>query len=278
MGASGYVSQRLPASEDPDSFLRSHASEEFLECVRKAQTFPAYLLDRAQKRDELRTPGGRGDFVEHIAPLLRKVENEVERWGHLVFVAEKLAVPVRGLEQQLFPQADSHPRPAGKRQGKPLPVRMATKQFPEEYDLVCLLYHRPNLLTQVDSHMTSDDFMDAELGSLYTLFLQLALHGGQKHWFHKLNGKATDRQIELLSRMAMEPPPPVAGGDVQAMRDYFERMHQRRRGFWLGQVAQQLRNEHDETGQRRLLEATNQLAKKRQPSALSGYGSLDGLN
>ena len=258
----------LPQLEDPDSFLRSHTSEQFLGCVRSAQTFPAFLLGRAQKNLELQTPAGRADFVERMAPLLRKVDNEVERWGHLVFMAEKLAVPPRSLERQLFPQSGSHRTPARKRQGEPLPARMETKRFPEEYDLVHLLYHRPELLTKVDSQTTSADFMDADLGGLYSLLLQLAPHDGEEHWFHRLNGKATDRQVELMSRMAMEPPPPASGGDVQAMKDYFERMRQRRRGFRLGQVARQLKNEHDESEQRRLLEATDQLAKKRQPATL----------
>ena len=266
----------LPASEDPDSFLRSHTSEEFLGCVRNAQTFPSFLLGRARKNLELQTPSGRGDFVERIAPLLRKVDNEVERWGHLVVMAEKLGVPLRSLERQLFPQSDGHRRQVRKRQGELLPTRGATRQFPEEYDLVCLLYHRPELLTKVDSQTTSADFMDADLGGLYSLLLQLAPDDGEDHWFHRLNGKATARQVEVLSRMAMEPPPPASGGDVQAMKDYFERMRQRRRGFRLGQFARQLRNEHDESEQRRLLEATDQLAKKRQPAALSGYGPLGG--
>ena len=268
----------LAASEDPDSFLRSHTGEEFLRCVRNSQSFPAYLIDRANEALELRTPGGRGDFVERIAPLLRKVDNEVERWGHLAFFAEKLAVPLRNLERQIFPQAGGRRRQAAKGQGERLPTREATKQFPEEYDLVRLLYHRPELLTKVDSQTTSADFMDAELGGLYALFLQLAPDGGSEHWFHRLNGKATDRQVELMLRMAMEPPPPAAAGDVQAMKDYYGRMRQRRRGFWLGQVAQQLRDEHDESERRRLLAATDQLAKKRLPSALSDHGAPGGTN
>ena len=68
----------------------------------------------------------------------------------------------------------------------------------------------------------------------------------------------------------MEAPPPSSGEDVQAINDYLERMRQRRRGFRLGQVAQQLRNEHDESEQRRLLEATDRLVKNRQPAALTG--------
>ena len=268
----------LPALEDPDSFLRSHTSEEFLKCVRGAQTFPAFLVGRAQKNLELQTPGGRGDFVERIAPLLRKVDNEVERWGHVVFMADQLAVPPESLKRQLFPHADSRRRPARKRLDEPLPARVEIRRFPEEYDLVRLVYHRPELLTKVDSQTTPADFMDTELGGLYSLLLQLAPHGVDEHWFHRLNGQATDRQIELLSRMAMEPPPPASGEDVQGMKDYFERMRQRRRKFELGQVAQRLRIEHDETEQRRLLEATDQLAKKRQPAALLEYGSLGGSN
>ena len=258
----------LPASQDPDSFLRSHTREEFLACVNSAQTFPAFLLDRAHRHLELQTPGGRGDFVKRIAPLLLKVDNEVERWGYMVFVAGKLAVPLRSLERQLFPQPAGQRRPAGKRQGEPLPARAASRQFPEEYDLVRLLYHRPELLPKVDPQTASADFMDPELGSLYSLFLQHSPDRVEEHWFHRVNARATDTQVELLSRMATEPPPPASDGDFQAMTDYFERMRQRRRGFRLGQVTRQLRDEHDESEQRRLLEATDRLVKHRQPAAL----------
>ena len=270
----------LPAPEDPDSFLSSHTSDEFLGCVRGAQTFPAFLVGRAQKNLELQTPAGRGDFVDRIAPLLRKVDNKVERWGHVVFMADKLAVPPESLERQLFPHAGGHGRPARRRQAEPLPLpaRMGNRQFPEEHDLVCLLYHRPELLTKVDPQQTVAEFMDADLGGLYSLLLQLAPNGVDEHWFHRLNGKATDRQVELLSRMAMEPLPPASEGDVLAMKDYFERMRQRRREFALGQVAQKLRIEQDESEQRRLLEATNQLAKKRQPAALLSHGLSGGAN
>ena len=240
---------------------------------------PAFLLGRAQKNLELQTAGGRGDFVERIAPLLRKVTNEVERWGHLVFMAEKLAVPLRSLERQLFPQTDSHRGPARKRQAETLPARPGTKRYPRRIRSGVFVVPPTRI---VDEGRFSDDllpdFMDADLGGLYSLLLQLAPHDVEEHWFHRLNGKATDEQVELLSRMAMEPLPPASVGDVQAMKDYFERMRQRRRGFRLGQVAQQLRNEHDESEQRRLLEATDQLAKKRQPAALLGSGSLGGSN
>lgn len=258
----------LPDLEDPDSFLRSHTKEEFLGCVENAPAFPAFLLGRAQKNLELQTPGGRGDFVERIAPLLRKVDNRVERWGHVVFMADKLAVPSDSLERQLFPQTDSHGRKAGKRLTEPPPVRRDTRRFPEEYDLVHLLCHRPELLTKVDSQTTSAEFMDADLGGLYSLLLQLDPNGVEGHWFHRLNAQATDRQEELLSRMAMEPLPPSSGGDVRAMKDYFERMRKRRRKIRLEQVTQQLRIEHDESELRRLLEATDQLAKDRESAAL----------
>ena len=258
----------LPASEDPDSFLRNHTGEAFLACVKNAMTFPAYLVVRAQHALDLQTPAGRGDFVERIAPLLRKVDNEVERWGHVVFLAEKLGVPPQDLRRQLFARASGHRNPAPHRQSDRLPPRLVTKRFPEEYDLVHLLYHRPELLSKVGSQIAPADFMDADLGSVYALLLKFAPCSDDEHWSQRLQGKATDKQFEFLSQMAVTTFPPVSAGDTQAMNDYLERMRQRRYELQLGQVTQQLKSEGDESEQRRLLEATKQLARDRQPVVL----------
>ena len=254
----------LPAAEDPDSFLRNHTGEEFLACVKNAITFPAYLVARAQRAFDLQTPASRGDFVERIAPLLRKVDNEVERWGHLVFLAEKLGVPPQNLERQLFTRASRSHSPAPQRQVAPLPSRPAKKRFPpEEYDLVHLLYHRPELLSEVDSHIAPTDFMDVDLGRVYALLLQFALHGG----FQRLHDEAGDNQ-DTLAQIALQSLPPASTGYAQVMQDCLERMRQRRYELQLQQVKQRLESESNEVERQRLLEEVTLLAKERQPVVL----------
>ena len=260
----------LPASEDPDSFLQNHTGEEFLHYVKNAMTFPAYLVARAQHSSDLQTPAGRGDFVDRIAPLLRKLDNEVERWGHLEFLAEKLKVPPRNLEKQLFARS-SRPRiSARQRESERLPTRSETKRFPEEYKLVHLLYHRPELLPQVDCQIAPGDFMDADLGSIYSLFLEGLPNGGNEHFSQKLHTQASEKQVEILAQMSVESEslPPASAEDSQAAKDCLEMMRKRRRRRQLGQVTQQLKSESDESEQKRLLEETKLLAKERQPAVM----------
>ena len=258
----------LPASEDPDSFLRNHTGEEFLHCVKNAMTFPAYLVARAQHGSDLQTPAGRGDFVERIAPFLRKVDNEVERWGYLVFLAEKLGVPPQDLRRQLFSRNSGHRTLAPQPQTDPLPSRPLTKQFPEEYDLVHLLYHRPELLAKVDSHIAPTDFMDADLGSVYSLLLQFALHGEDERWSQRLHEETSNKQDVLLAQLALQALPLASSGDAQVMQDCLEKMRQRRYKLQLRQVKQRLESESDEAERQRLLEQATLLAKERQPVVL----------
>ena len=258
----------LPASEDPDSFLRNHTGEEFLHCVKNAMTFPAYLVARAQHDSALQTPADRGDFVERIAPLLRRVDSEVERWGHLVFLAERLGVPLQNLERQLFARTSGHHTPTSQRRIDPLPSRPLTKQFPEEYDLVHLLYHRPELLANVDSHIAPTDFMDADLGSVYSLLLQFAPRGEDERWSQRLHDEASDKQDVLLAQIAVQALPPAFTEAAQVVQDCLEKMRQRRYKLQLRQVKQRLESEGDEAERQRLLEQATLLAKERQPAVL----------
>ena len=258
----------LPAAEDPDSFLRNHSGEEFLACVKNATTFPDYLVTRAQRDFDLQTPAGRGDFVERIAPLLRKVDNEVERWGYLVSLAEKIRVPLQNLERQLFARASARHSPAPQRQPAPLPPHPVKKRFPpEEYDLVHLLYHRPELLSKVAPRITPTDFVNADLGSVYALLLQFAPQGEDERWSRKLHDAASDKQ-DTLAQIALQPLPPASTGYTQVMQDCLERMRQRRYELQLQHVKQRLESEGNEAERQRLLEEVTLLAKERQPAVL----------
>ena len=255
----------LPAAEDPDSFLQNRTAEEFLACVKNAVAFPDYLMARVQHDSDLHTPAGRGDFVERIAPLLRKVDNEVERWGYLVSLAEKIRVPPQNLERQLFARAPGRHAPAPPWQVASLPPRPAKKRFPpEEYDLVHLLYHRPELLSKVNSHIAPSDFTDAGLGSVYAFLSQFALRGGDKQGSQRLHDEAGDHQ-DVLAQLALQSLPPAYTGYIQVMQDCLERMRQRRYELQLQQVKQRLESESSEAERQRLLEEVTLLAKERQP-------------
>ena len=42
--------------------------------------------------------------MDRLSPLLRKIENQVERWGYVALVAERLGVPPDVLKQEIDPR------------------------------------------------------------------------------------------------------------------------------------------------------------------------------
>ena len=101
----------LPEGEDPDSFLRQHTGEELLRHVDEAVSFVDYLLTRAARFTDLRNPAGQADCVDRLAPLLRKIENQVERWRYAALVAERLGIPPDVLQQEIDPRQMPPGRP-----------------------------------------------------------------------------------------------------------------------------------------------------------------------
>src|SRR5215813_5384417 len=144
----------LPEGEDPDSFLRQHTGEEFLRYVDEAVSFVDYLLTRAARFADLRSPAGRADCVDRLSPLLRKIENQVERWGYVALVAERLDVPPEVLQRQMYPhQTPRAPAPSQaparfRRPPSPTPVS-------PEYALLQMLCHNRRLLEQVQRQVSS---------------------------------------------------------------------------------------------------------------------------
>ncbi|WP_143309881.1 DNA primase, partial [Candidatus Entotheonella palauensis] len=104
----------LPEGEDPDSFLRQHSGEAFLQRVAEAQSFLDFLLARMGRFSDLRTPTGRADCVVRVVPMLKKIESEVERWGYMIQLAEHLGMPSEVLEREMNPDSAKRFQPTSK--------------------------------------------------------------------------------------------------------------------------------------------------------------------
>jgi len=104
----------LPEGEDPDSFLRHHSGESFLQRVAEAQSFLEFLLSRMGRFSDLRTPTGRADCVARMVPMLKKIDSEVERWGYMVQLAEHLGMPPEVLDREMNPNTSRRPSLASK--------------------------------------------------------------------------------------------------------------------------------------------------------------------
>lgn len=252
----------LPEGEDPDSFLRQHTGEEFLRHVDEAVSFVDYLLTRAARFADLRSPAGRADCVDRLSPLLRKIENQVERWSYVALVAERLGVPPEVLQRQMYPpQTPREPTPyqapaRSRRPPSPTPVS-------PEYALLQILCHNVRLLEQVQRQISPEDFHDADLCAIYTVLAGRVLDDGPTVFPRMLEEATNPRQTQLLTQMAMESMLTNPADVSAALHDCITKIRQRQPKAQRQRIIEQLRTVGDGTAeQQRLLQEYNRLSKE----------------
>jgi DNA primase len=254
----------LPEGEDPDSFLRQHTGEEFLGYVDEAVGFVDYLLTRAARFADLRSPTGRADCVDRLAPLLRKIENQVERWGYMALVAERLRIPRDVLEQKIEPRQAPQGRPlyqSSARSERPLSV---TRVSPE-YTLLETIYAANDLrlLDRVQHQLTLEDFHNAHHRAIYTIFLRLASQGEVAISPHVIDEGTSPEQQELLGKMATAPVLSSQAEIAKALDDCVTKMRQRRFKEERQRILEQLKTAGDSpVEQQQLLQELDTLSKK----------------
>ncbi len=252
----------LPEGEDPDSFLRQHTGEEFFRYVDDAVSFVDYLLTRAGRFSDLRNPAGRADCVTRLVPLLRKIENQVERWSYVAIVAERLGVPLDVLKLEIEPRQTPPGRPPHQQSAGPRRPPRPTR-IPPEYVLLQTLCNDLRLLDQVQHQITPEDFDDADLRAIYTTFLRLASHGELTVFPRTMDEVTSPEQKALLSKMAMEPVLPTQAELSKALDDCLANMRRRQPKAELQRIRKQLDLVGDGTAeQQQLLQELDRLSKK----------------
>jgi DNA primase len=258
----------LPEGEDPDSFLRQHTGEELLQYVGEAVSFIDYLLTRAARFSDLRSPAGQADCVDRLVPLLRKIENQVERWRYVTIVAERLEVPPDVLKEKIephhMPRMHTQHQPLASSRRPPRPIRILP-----EYVLLQMLCNDLRLLDQVQHQVTPEDFDDADLQAIYILLLRLASKGELTVSPYIIDGVTSPEQKDLLSKMAMEPVLSDPAQVSKALRDCVTKIRQRQSKEQRKRIIEQLRKVDDTTENQLLhLQEYNRLSKE-QPSSSS---------
>jgi DNA primase len=261
----------LPAGEDPDSFLRQHDGADFLRCVDGAMTFLDYLLARAQRLYDLRTPVGQADCVARILPLLHKVESQVEQWGYVTLLAEKIGVPVDILRREMPARAV---QTAATRSALPVSLERPAASWPRlEYDLLQLVLHDVRLLEEVQRQITPEDFETPLLQSVYTLLLRLAAQGVQTFFPGILEHAENDAQRQLLARMAAESVRAEAAECRRALHDYVRGIRRRQTQAQLQGLKAQIREAErsaNTSEQQRLLQEYTALSRASRAAPQAG--------
>jgi DNA primase len=83
---------RLPADEDPDSFIRKHGSEAFMEIVERAQSVTGFQLQDILEKNRNNTPDAQAEAIRRAIPVIAAVQAVSERDVYIRNLARTLGV------------------------------------------------------------------------------------------------------------------------------------------------------------------------------------------
>jgi len=139
----------LPSEDDPDTYVRKHGREGFLEAAANARPLSAYLVGELADRNDLKSEEGRVRFLSEAKPLV----SQITAPGLGLMLRKRLAdLAGLGMDElnRLLPGAASAPRQAAPAQGRKTPVRGP------ESKMISLMLARPGLASRFDLVVPDD--------------------------------------------------------------------------------------------------------------------------
>lgn len=150
----------LPREHDPDSFVREHGAQTFLQLADRAEPLSEYLLRELGRRNNLATAEGRAKVVTDARPLLEKMTAPVLQLQLIRGIAELAEIPpddaarllgVRAgaIAAPLVRRSDARPGFRPQSRAQPVQIRGAPLRDKLERDVLRAVLAHPELAAEV---------------------------------------------------------------------------------------------------------------------------------
>ena len=165
---------RLPAGDDPDSFVKKNGGPAFEELVKNSTSFVDFIAGAYEQRGKFQTPEGQAEAIRTIVQSIAKMKDELKQHFYVKHVAEKYklyeTVLYRELERHA-PRRGSGVEMRTARAGTSRETAVAARtvgELPaaEREVLRALLEGDREVISLVFQHVTLDDFIDSRARTL----------------------------------------------------------------------------------------------------------------
>jgi len=82
----------LPDDEDPDSFVRKHGKEAFLDLIGKATSFAPFIIQKAMADKGVDSPQKKSAVLDYLVPLAQSISDSIVRQDFIKNISERLHV------------------------------------------------------------------------------------------------------------------------------------------------------------------------------------------
>lgn len=219
----------LPPGTDPDELILNNGAEAFGLLLAGAQRWIDFKIDLACKRIASKF-ASKSDIAREAMSVIAQVRDPIERDQYVNAMARRLDVRADALRQARVQSLNQQRARTGP---EAAPIRRApaiTRPVSTERDVLQIIFARPELLPQALERISSDDFEDAELRSVFERVTEHA--HDLEHGVNPLTIFADDAIGEQLARMALASPPLPYEDDerrLMLIAQRFERQRSERR-------------------------------------------------
>lgn len=157
----------LPTGHDPDTFLKEHSTEAFLEALEKSRDLFHFKLQALAQRYDLERPALKSRAIEEVLQIVAEAQNQILRDLLLRQVSDFFRLPLESIHKTFLrrkaPLAQTQAQAS--LQAAPVKVELAEKIL-----LVRLLAHQ-SLIQPVSSFVELQDFSSSTAQEVYRAIL-----------------------------------------------------------------------------------------------------------
>jgi DNA primase len=208
----------LPAGEDPDTFIRSHGGQPYLERLRTSRQYLEYLLDRTAADHDLTGDEGRRAFLDRMLPIAARIPSRPAREQFAERLAQKARLSGETVVAEIRRAAVAGRTSMAQVEAERGIRLVAGEVKPAEKGLIWALLHEPGLALRAMDELDGGDFAGLATAGI----LQIASTMGDFP-AEVVPGTLLERlstgEVELVQRIAAQPGPPAPPADcARALR------------------------------------------------------------
>ena len=201
---------QLPAGQDPDAFVRSAGSEEYLKRIRESVSYLEFILETAiRNQGALDDPKKKVQVMNAVLPYLAKLPSAVERSDYVFQFARRLGID----DQQMLAETKRAAQQKKVRLAEEAAVSAGSMKFAEKR-LLQLLLGNPELQPEILPLCSMQDFEGLAASKIFSILLD-RFRGNQRVTYEGLHRQfAGEQEQALLAQLEFEEVPESPSRDT----------------------------------------------------------------
>ncbi len=230
---------RLPAGDDPDSFLRAHGAEGLSRLVAEGQGIVEHLIDDARERAG-ESAADHAGAIESLGPVLASVSNPVELELHLERVARRFALPnSAAVRRQLRARVETSSAPGRNASQPPLAPeadRVKLPQLETERLVLGALLDRPELFASAQAEQLPGLLTSPELLGVFRVARSAVQENGELELSALFSALESNSALPWVKERLARAPAGGGGDEAKELldrslpklaKDMYQRVHPR---------------------------------------------------